>query len=413
MIATLAVSSWRLMLWTCLALFGLALGPTRSLAEDASPRLPQVAPERVGMDSEHLRHIDTIVAEALGQKKMPGCVVCIGRSGRIALLKAYGDRQLEPSPLAMTTDTVFDLASITKPIATATSVMVLVERGRVRLTDPVATYLPDFAQNGKDRVTCLQLLTHQSGLTPDNPLADYEQGPEEAIRRALALPLESPPGAEFKYSDVGFIILGELIRTVTGQTVHEFSRQNIFVPLGMHETTFLPDEELAQRAAPTERRGDVWVQGTVHDPRAHLLGGVAGHAGLFSTAEDLAIYAQMMLGEGRFHEVRLMSPRTVARMAQAVTIGSETRGLGWDKQSRYGLNRGELFSERAFGHGGFTGTVLWIDPELELFVIFLSNRVHPDGRGLVNPLAGRIGSIAAAAILGRVPESEPAAVNSN
>jgi uncharacterized protein YbbC (DUF1343 family) len=375
--------------------------------------LPQAEPETVGMDGGRLARIDAIVAEGLAEKRMPGCVVCIGRRGRIVLLKAYGNKQVKPSELPMTTDTVFDMASITKPTATATSVMLLVERGQLKLHQRVSSLIPEFAVNEKDSITIFDLLTHQSGLLPDNALADYDDGPEKSLEKICALKLQAPTGTKFIYSDVNYILLGEIIRRVSGKTVHEFSQENIYVPLGMSETGYLPREELRQRAAPTEERDGHWMQGEVHDPRAFKLGGVAGHAGLFSTAQDMAIYAQMMLQQGEYGGRRILAPQTVATMTRGYRLlsGSRStmegvpanppvisRGLGWDKRSGYSINRGELLTDAAFGHGGFTGTVLWIDPELELFVIFLSNRVHPGGKGLVNPLAGRIGTVAAAAI---------------
>jgi uncharacterized protein YbbC (DUF1343 family) len=384
-----------------------------SLAQAIGAGLPQTAPEVAGMDAAQLARVDEIVAQGLAEKRMPGCVVCIGRRGKIVMLKAYGNKQLQPSELPMTTDTVFDMASITKPVATATSVMQLLERGQLKLGQRVADIIPEFAANEKASITIFDLLTHQSGLLPDNAVKDYENGREEAIEKICELNLQAPTGTRFIYSDVNFILLGEIIHHVTGKSVHEFSQDNIFRPLGMHETGYLPNEKLKARAAPTEQRDGKWIQGEVHDPRAHLLGGVAGHAGLFSTAEDLAIYAQMMLGGGEYSGVRILAPRTVAAMTRGYKIlgGSRStmegappnppvflRGLGWDKRTGYSINRGELMTDAAFGHGGFTGTVLWIDPELELFVIFLSNRVHPDGKGLVNPLAGRIGTVAAGAI---------------
>jgi CubicO group peptidase (beta-lactamase class C family) len=195
------------------------------------------------------------------------------------------------------------------------------------------------------------------------------------------LKLQAPTGSKFIYSDVNFILLGEIIRKVSGESVHEFSREQVFQPLGMKETGYLPDEPLRARAAPTQERDGHWMQGEVHDPRAFKLGGVAGHAGLFSTAEDMAIYAQMMLSRGEHQGARIMSPETFALMTRGEKVSSGIRGLGWDKRTGFSINRGEGLSDAAFGHGGFTGTVLWIDPELELFVIFLSNRVHPDGKG--------------------------------
>lgn len=365
----------------------------------APPKLPHARPEEAGMDGRQLEYIDAVVAEGLENRRMPGCVVLVGRHGKVVFLKAYGDRQIEPEREPMTTETVFDLASLTKPIATATSIMRLVEQGKLRLSDRVADHLPEFGQNGKQRITVLHLLTHQGGLIADNPLGDYADGPEEAMRRIDALTPLAEPGERFIYSDVGFITLGRLVEKLSGQPLADVTRTQIFAPLGMTETGYLPDESLRKRAAPTEERDGHAMRGEVHDPRAYHLGGVAGHAGLFSTAENLAIYAQMLLGGGTYEGMRILGPRTVAVMTTPVETPGGLRGLGWDMRTGYSSNRGELFSDRAFGHGGFTGTALWIDPQLDLFVIFLSNRVHPDGKGSVNPLAGRIGTIAAAAIL--------------
>ena len=378
-----------------------------SAAVQAGPtELPIVWPQEAGLDPAKLAGIDQAVAEALQAGKMPGCVVAIGRRGKLAMLRAYGDRQLLPDRAAMSVDTVFDLASLTKPVATATSVMILAERGKLRLEDAVAKHLPEFAANGKGQITVLQLLTHQGGLVPDNTLKDYLDGPAKAWERIFALKPSAAPGAKFIYSDVGYIVLGELVRRVSGQSLHEFSRDHVFRPLGMHQTGFLPKEDLRRRAAPTEKRDGRWICGEVHDPRAYRLGGIAGHAGLFSTARDLAVYAQMMLGEGSYGGVRVLQAETVAAMAQPRAVPGGVRGLGWDVRSGYSSNRGAAFSPRAFGHGGFTGTALWIDPGLDLFVIFLSNRLHPDGKGAVNPLAGRIGTIAAEALVDRPKTGE-------
>lgn len=366
----------------------------------AATRLPHTPPEQAGMRSEKLAEIDGAIDQALANKQMPGCVVLIARQGKIVLLKAYGKRSLEPGETPMTCDTVFDMASLTKPMATATSVMLLVEQGRLALDEPAAKYLPEFGQEGKDAITVRQLLTHQSGLIADNPIEDFAEGPDEAILKIFATKPPHEPAAQFIYSDVGFMVLGELVRRVSGEDVHQFTAQRVFGPLGMTETGYLPSAELRRRAAPTERRNDHWIQGEVHDPRAYALGGVAGHAGLFSTAEDVAIYAQMILGRGEHAGVRVLAPETVDTMLTAQTVpGGGLRALGWDMRTGYSINRGQGFSARAVGHGGFTGTALWIDPELELTVIFLSNRVHPDGKGNVNRLAGRVGTLAAEAIL--------------
>lgn len=329
---------------------------------------------------------------------MPGCVVLVGRSGRIAWLKAYGARQLVPEVVPMTTDTVFDLASLTKPVATAASIMTLIEQGRLNLDDKVSKYIPDFGTNGKDAITIEHLLTHQAGLIPDNALRDYQDGPKLAFERIHQLDLRAEPGTRFIYSDVGFLVLGELVERISGKPLNKYAQSTIFEPLGMVETMFLPNESLRARAAVTQQRDGHWMQGEVHDPRSFELGGVAGHAGLFSTASDLAKYAQMLINGGQLGDVRVLRKETIDLMRKPIEVSSGLRALGWDVRTGYSSNRGDLFSDQAFGHGGFTGTAIWIDPQLELFVVFLSNRVHPDGKGSVNSLAGRIGTIAAASI---------------
>ncbi len=369
----------------------------------APARLPITRPESVALDGQRLAQIDHLVAEALAERKMPGCVVAIGRRGKLAFLKAYGNKQVQPSVVPMTTDTVFDLASITKPVATATSIMLLIEQGKLRVTDRVAAHLSEFAVNGKEGITVYQLLTHQSGLIADNALKDYEDGPAKAIARVHALDTVAEPGTRFIYSDVNFIVLAELVRKLSGQDVAKFAAERVFHPLGMTETGYLPREELRARAAPTEQRDGKWMVGEVHDPRAYKLGGVAGHAGLFGTAQDLAVYASMMINGGHHGGVRVLSPSTVAMMTAAYPVPNGLRGLGWDKRSAFSSNRGETMTPRAFGHGGFTGIGFWIDPAFELFVIFLSNRVHPEGKGAVNPLIGRIGTVAVEAITDQRP----------
>ena len=362
------------------------------------PRLVQCEPAECGLSVSRLAVIDDVVAEGLRYEKMPGCVVLVGYRGRIAWLKSYGSRQVKPNVVPMTTDTVFDLASLTKPIATATSIMLLIEDGLVELDAPAARYIPEFGNTGKEVITIRQLLTHQSGLLPDNSIKDYENGRADAFRRIHELDLRAEPGTRFMYSDVGFIVLGEIVERVCGQSLDTFAKDRIFEPLGMTETGFNPPADLKQRAAPTQERNGEWMRGEVHDPRAFKLGGVAGHAGLFSTAEDLARYAQMLINKGVLGDARILNPETCTLMQSSQEVSSGIRTLGWDRRTGYSSNRGDLVSASAFGHGGFTGTALWIDPEQEMFVIFLSNRVHPDGNGSVNSLAGRIGTIAAAAI---------------
>ncbi len=390
----------------CIALFialaqlqpNFAIGSLQGLES-----IPQVA------DSTQ-EQIAKLATEAVAAEQMPGCVICFGRHNTILFLEAYGDRQVAPIHEPMNVDTVFDLASLTKPVATATSIMKLVEQGRLTLNTRIAEIFPEFAQNGKDSITIKHLLTHQSGLIPDNALSDYTNGPEVAWKMICELSLVCEIGNTFKYSDVNFIVLAEVVKKISNQDVHQFSQEHIFVPLEMRETGFLPNESLRSRAAPTEKRNDTWIQGEVHDPRAFALNGIAGHAGLFSTARDLARYGQMMLGRGsRIQEQQtttILSRRAVDIMTTAYPVSDGTRGLGWDKQTSYSSNRGDLLSESAFGHGGFTGTVLWIDPELDLFFIFLSNRVHPNGKGSVNRLAGKILNVVASSIAPPEPSAD-------
>lgn len=394
-----------------------------TFAQNTTP-LSTADPASVGMSAQHLAYIDQAVAAEIARKQLPGAVVLVGRQGKVVWRKAYGNRALEPAPEAMTVDTVFDLASLTKIVATATSVMILVERGMVRLGDPVARYIPEFAANGKQNITVEQLLIHRSGLIADNEVKDYEQGPAQAMLNIWKLAPLNAPGTKFIYSDVNFITLAELIKRVSGKTVDQFAAENIYRPLGMKDTGYNPATSLQARIAPTEKRGgnvivpstgertagaERWMRGEVHDPRAYLLGGVAGHAGLFSTADDLAIYCQMILNRGEYQGQRILSPLTVARMTQPRDSGGnggegQWRALGWDYYTSFSANRGDLFPIGSFGHTGFTGTGLWLDPASETFVVFLSNRVHPRldadvrKRADVSSLRARVASIVAASI---------------
>jgi uncharacterized protein YbbC (DUF1343 family) len=349
--------------------------------------------------------IDKLVAEALEQGKLPGCVVAIGRASGVVYQKAFGSRALLPNKEAMTLDTIFDLASLTKPIATATALMVLVDRGKIDLDQRVSRYLPEFRGHGKEDISIRQLLTHVSGLPVETPVADFERGRATALKHIMSLSLKAPPGAKSIYSDVGFLVLEEVIRRVTGTDLATFAESSIFRPLGMRDTEFLPSANLRPRIAPTEKRGDAWMRGEVHDPRAYRLGGIAGHAGLFSTAKDLARYARMVLGSGALDGMRVLSGETMRKMLAPHDVPGGIRALGWDMQSAYSANRGTALSRRAVGHGGYTGTSLWIDPEEDLFVIFLSNRVHPDGKGSSNALAGAIATLAGSTL---APPATPA-----
>lgn len=387
------------------------------IAQPALAQLPTAKPESVSVSAARLAEMDAVIAREISNRRLPGAVVFVGRKGRVVWHKSYGARVVEPAREPMTAETIFDVASLTKVVATATSIMILVERGKLRLNDPVSLHIPELRGEGRERVTIEQLLTHVSGYAPDFDLRERWTGHDEAIKRLIAEPLRNPPGTRFTYSDIGFIALGEVVARVSGMPLDQFAKKNIFEPLRMRDTGFRPSADLQTRIAPTEKRrgqlsylgdsatnigaeGEAWLRGQVHDPTSYRMNGVAGHAGLFSTASDLAIYCQMILNGGEYDGVRVLAPLTVAEMTRAriVTQAGGTRGLGWDINSSFSSNRGELFPLGSFGHTGFTGTSIWIDPASEMFVVFLSNRVHPDGKGDVGPLRGRVASIAAGSV---------------
>jgi CubicO group peptidase (beta-lactamase class C family) len=342
-----------------------------------------------------LSQIDMIVGKGIAEGQMPGAVVVVGGSPGVLYRKAYGQRQVEPTPEPMSVDTVFDIASLTKPVATATSVMLLAEQKKIDIHAPLVQYLPEFGKHGKEVITISQLLSHTSGLIADNHLRDYSEGKDVAWEKICGLKLVAPPGEKFIYSDVGFIALGVLVEKISGKDLNEFTRQSIFAPLEMNDTGYLPPASLMPRIAPANRQGEKWIRGSVHDPRASGMGGIAGHAGVFSTADDLSRYATMILREGSSSKTRVMQPETVRLMGESRSVpGGGIRTWGWDRQTGFSSNRGRGMTDRAMGHGGFTGTGLWIDPGLDIYVIFLSNRLHPDGKGAVNRLIGEIGTIA-------------------
>jgi CubicO group peptidase (beta-lactamase class C family) len=347
----------------------------------------------VDLDHSITEQIESTVREGISDGEMPGAVVVIADSNRVLYQQVFGDRQIEPTREAMTIDTLFDLASLTKPIATATSVMRLVGQGKVDVDQPVSKYLPEFASHGKEAITVSDLLLHVGGLIPDNSLRDYQDGPAVAWDRICALKPIAARGEKFAYTDVGFIVLGKLVERVGGKSLDRFAADEIFTPLGMESTRFNPNDNAKRHAAPTEQRDDQWIKGEVHDPRSYLLDGVAGHAGLFSTAGDLVRYGQMMLGSGKTSSVTILKPKVFSLMTKPRTVPRGSRTFGWDHRSPYSSNRGEGLSGAAFGHGGFTGTVMWIDPDKERVFIFLSNRLHPDGKGSVNKLAGKIATL--------------------
>ncbi len=361
-----------------------------------TPPRPVAGP---GLRAEKLAEIDRAIEEAIAQKNLPGGTLWFEHRGQV-YSKAYGSRALVPTPEPMTLDTIFDTASLTKVLATTTAIMMLVERGQVELEAPAARYVPEFVSHGKERITIRQLLTHTSGLRPALSPTKLGDGYSEGIARICAEPPSAPPDTEFRYGDINFMLLGEVVRRVTGQPLDEFAAKEIYRPLRMKDTGFRPAPALLARIAPTEQIGTNVLRGVVHDPVARRMGGVAGHAGVFSTVSDLARFSRMMLQGGELDGVRLLRRETVARMTsvQSPPRIATRHGLGWDIDSAYVGMRGRLFPVGSYGRSGWTGTSIWIDPFSESFVVFLSNRNHPNEDGNVVPLRSRIATLAAESI---------------
>ncbi|HLM01145.1 MAG TPA: exo-beta-N-acetylmuramidase NamZ domain-containing protein [Pyrinomonadaceae bacterium] len=409
-----------------------------SASKIAAQGLPVAPPQTVGMNAAKLNQIDDLVAKAIADKKLPGAVVLVGHKGKIVFRKAYGNRSLAPAVEKMTVDTIFDVASLTKPVATATSVMILVEQGKLRLNDTVGGFIPEIQDEAAKRVTIQQLLTHTSGYRPDFDLGEKWTGREGMLEALEKEKLRNLAGTKFVYSDIGFIVLGEIVNRIDNN-LKTFAGRNIFEALKMDDTSFI--EHIAAqnvtrnsatgagslnpyvlrgrtyRIAPTEnikgqqnylgakfegdeKTGNEILRGKVHDPTSFRMGGVAGHAGLFSTADDLARYCQMLLNGGVLDGKRILSAQAVARMTAPYVVSEDgaARGLGWDMNTSFSSNRGDLFPLGSFGHTGFTGTSVWIDRVSETFVVFLSNRVHPEGKGDVTPLRSRVATVVASAI---------------
>ncbi len=377
-------------------------------------------PADARMAAARLSRLDVIVQEAVARKDFPGAVLVVGRNGKIVYRKAFGESQWVPEHLKITPDMIFDLASLTKPVATATSIMILVEQGRLSLDEKVKDYVPGFSTyadpDGKpgEDARIWHLLTHTSGLPPYTDAAEAEKhfgGPcttEQLAGYIAGLKKTDPPGQAFHYSCLGYITLAHILNKITGRTIAEFSRENIFRPLKMEHTFYAPAGPYIEECVPTEVINGKPLRGVVHDPLARLQGGISGNAGLFSTADDLSVFAEMMLGGGRARGVRILGPLAAARMTsvwpKAAFAG---RGLGWDLLSPYSTGRGDLFGPSAFGHTGYTGTSIWIDPETRTYVIFLTNSVHPDDKGSVLALRSRVANVVAASILDWPPAKTP------
>ncbi|HEX2187251.1 MAG TPA: serine hydrolase domain-containing protein [Longimicrobiaceae bacterium] len=349
----------------------------------APVRLPATAllvsapPEAVGLAPSLTARVDSVARAAVADRAAPAIAVAVGRFGRLVHSRGYGRTDWAPRSPEVTDSTIFDLASLTKVVATTTAAMILEDEGRLQLDRPVAFYVPELTDTLKQGITVRQILTHRGGFEAFAPLYLDTRGQAEYLRKINERPLKHVPGTETVYSDWDLILMQRVIERISGQTLDEFTRARIFRPLGMRDTGFRPAPALRPRIAATEvdrRRGGL-IQGEVHDPNAWALGGVAGHAGLFSSARDLAVFAQMMLNNGEYGGVRIVRPETVARWTATQFAGS-SRALGWDTPSGRS-SAGRFFGPRSYGHTGYTGTSLWMDPERGVFVVLLTNRVNP------------------------------------
>jgi CubicO group peptidase (beta-lactamase class C family) len=359
------------------------------------PRRPMTLaagrPEDVGFQAAGLAAVDEAIESGIARKAFPGAVVAIGKDGVLVHLKAFGKLSYDANAAPVASDTLYDLASLTKVIVTTTVAMILVDEGKLDVDKPVSAFLPQWKGGAKDKVTVAQLLTHSAGVDWWGPLYKDLKGKEAYLRRIEAMDLVYEPGTKSLYSDLGVILLGEILERVAGQPLDVLARTRIFEPLGLKDTRFRPGPELLPRIAPTENdpwRGRV-LRGEVHDENAFALGGVAPHAGLFGTAPELARFAQMLLNGGVLEHRRIISRDTVLRFTRRAGVPRSSRALGWDtvgdesgkRSSTPGepgySSAGSLFSAHSFGHTGFTGTSMWMDPERKLFVVLLTNRVHP------------------------------------
>lgn len=370
----------------CLALLLPSLLPNPALAVRG----------KSAASSSRFQALDSVIEKSIHEGQTPGAVLLVWHDGKVVYRKAFGNRALEPRREPMTVDTIFDVASLTKVIATTTAVMQLVARGEVRLNDPVMKYIPEFGQSGKEDITVRQLLIHHSGLKEDLDLAAPWEGRESAFRMAHEEKLIFPPGSKFLYSDINFISLGEIVERVSGSTIDKYCAAHIFSPLKMTHTAFLPPRGWLPKIAPTQYdEHERMLRGVVHDPSARRMGGVAGHAGLFSTADDLSKFAQALLNGSAILPPQIVTKMTTPQQPPTSTV---LRGLGWDIDSPFSSNRGDLLPVGSYGHTGFTGTSLWIDPTTRTFIILLTNSVHPRGKGNVISLRSKIATAVSAAL---------------
>lgn len=375
-----------------------------------SQPLPKANPEDVGMSSKRLSKIDVVVKKAIDEKKIPGAAILVARKGKVVYKKAFGYSSIEPEKIILKDDMIFDLASVSKPIGTATAVMMLVEEGKLRLTDEVRKYIPDFSpfidKDGKhEHAKIYHLLTHTSGLPPytnaDTVKMLYGGAAGDSLMSHIArLPKNNPPGAKFDYSCLGFITLANIVKIVSGKSLKDFDEEYIFKPLKLKNIGYVPDEEMKKKCVPTEKTDGVILCGVVHDPLARLQKGISGNAGLFSNLDDLSVMVQMYLNGGEYNGTRILSPLTVKLMTSIYEpVKKAGRGLGWDIASDYMGQRGDIFPLGSYGHTGFTGTSIIVDPFSQTQLIILSNRVHPDGKGEIMQLRKDVANIVASSII--------------
>ncbi|WP_080904253.1 serine hydrolase domain-containing protein [Parabacteroides sp. Marseille-P3160] len=365
-----------------------------------------------GIDIPHLAMVDRVVNQAIQDREIPGAVVAVVKNDRLVYCKAYGNKEVYPDTIPMTEETVFDLASVSKSISTAVSVMILLDRGRLRLMDDVALYIPgyqpwrDSLQTEREPIRIIHLLTHTSGLPSYAPVDSLQKkytlpNPDGLIDYISTVSRRTRPGTDFNYSCLNFITLQRIVETISGETLQDFAQKNIFRPLGMKHTDYNPQGETLEWAAPTEKQADGSVlHGKVHDPLARLVnGGISGNAGVFSNAEDLSRLVAMLMNGGKYKGTRILSQAAVRAM-RTIPRGFESfgRSLGWDVCSPYASNNGDLFGWNTYGHTGYTGPSISIDPDTKTAVIFLTNRVHPADKGGVNRLRALIANIVAASV---------------
>ena len=369
-----------------------------SLLPGMAEKQPLAKPDPVA-GPETIQSIDMIINEAIKNERIPGAVIWLEQKTRF-YTQSYGNRNIVPAPKPMEKATIFDAASLTKVVTTTTCIMILMERGKLKLADPVGKHIREFSVPTKNGITIHHLLTHTSGLPPILPREPAWSGYTTGIRLATALETRAKPGEKYRYSDVNFILLGEIVRRLSGKSLKQFAKEEVFEPLGMRNTGFVLHPSAYTRAAPTTRENGVLLQGVVHDPSARAMGGIAGHAGMFTTAPDLARFCRMLTGNGSLGTVRILSAATVKKMTSLHTLPARhkvKRGFGWDIETPFSSPKTPP-PNHSFGHTGWTGGSIWIHSASESFLILLSNRNHPFERRSIRTLRETVGTTAGKAL---------------